>query len=469
MEHLNYLVEILNQHNIKGYLVGGIIRDYLLEREIKDIDVAINDKVRIIARKFADLVTGGFVVLDKKRDTYRVVTEELNYDLAPIIGDSIYEDLLGRDFTINALASDIDGIDLDKDRGLSGEIIDPTGGRSDLKEKTIRAINKETFKEDPLRLLRGVRFRAELNFTINSKTEELMQKDSQLITEVASERIKEELLKIAAADKAADNLEYLEKKSGLLSYLIPEIKMMKKIGKCKYHKEDVWTHSLYTVEQLEELLRDVFWSKQVSNDQIPLLKLAALFHDIGKLWTEEMIDGEVHFYGHHKEGAKKIVPILRQLTFSRRKIKYIKRLIRYHMRPLSLYSADNLTQKGKYRFFRAAKGVVGDVCLLAAADILATKLWNERREEIADNLDFIKELISDTEKMKKRTSKLLLTGYDVMELLNIEEGPQVGRILDKIREAQAQGKIENRTEAVEYLKKLKNKFNYTEVIHRKSD
>lgn len=228
MEHLNYLVEILNQHNIKGYLVGGIIRDYLLEREIKDIDVAINDKVRIIARKFADLVTGGFVVLDKKRDTYRVVTEELNYDLAPIIGDSIYEDLLGRDFTINALASDIDGIDLDKDRGLSGEIIDPTGGRSDLKEKTIRAINKETFKEDPLRLLRGVRFRAELNFTINSKTEELMQKDSQLITEVASERIKEELLKIAAADKAADNLEYLEKKSGLLSYLIPEIKMMKK-------------------------------------------------------------------------------------------------------------------------------------------------------------------------------------------------------------------------------------------------
>lgn len=200
------------------------------------------------------------------------------------------------------------------------------------------------------------------------------------------------------------------------------------------------------------MLRDVFWSKQVSNDQIPLLKLAALFHDIGKLWTEEMIDGEVHFYGHHKEGAKKIVPILRQLTFSRRKIKYIKRLIRYHMRPLSLYSADNLTQKGKYRFFRAAKGVVGDVCLLAAADILATKLWNERREEIADNLDFIKELISDTEKMKKRTSKLLLTGYDVMELLNIEEGPQVGRILDKIREAQAQGKIENRTEAVEYLK-----------------
>lgn len=453
MKLLGYLINILTQHNVEGYLVGGVIRDYLLKRKIEDIDVVVNAKVEIIARRFADLINGSFVVLDKERKIYRVVTEELNYDLAPIIGNSIQEDLLHRDFTINALASNIGNINLSKSTDMITEIIDPTGGREDLKEEIIRVTNRKSFKKDPLRLLRGVRFRAELNFKLDSKTERLLQSYSHLITEVASERVNNELMKIIAADKAADNLNYLEKKGSLLSHLIPEIKKMKQIGECRYHIEDVWTHSLYTVKQLEELLIDDFWNKQVSDDKIALLKLATFFHDIGKLWTKEIIDGEVHFYGHHKEGAKRIRPLLRQLAFSCCEIKYIKKLIRYHMRPSSLYYANNLTQKGKYRFFREAEGVVNDICLLAAADTLATKLWNGSKEKITDNLKFIKELIADTEEMKDRTSQLLLTGYDVMELLNLEEGPQIGQILDKIKQAQAQGKINNRKEAIEYLNK----------------
>lgn len=455
MQLLSCLINILNQYNVKGYLVGGVIRDYLLARKIEDVDVVVDDKVEVVAREFADSINGSFVVLDKKRDTYRVVTDKLNYDFALIIGNSIQEDLLRRDFTINALASNIDNIDLNKSTDIITEIIDPIGGKNDLKKKIIRVVNRKTFKEDPLRLLRGIRFRAELDFTLDSKTENLLGKYSQLITEVASERIRDELIRIVAADNVADNLNYLEEQGLLLSNLIPEIEKMKKIGECRYHNEDVWTHSLYTVEQLEELLTDDFWSKQAVDDKIPILKLAALFHDIGKLWTEEVIDGEVHFYDHHKEGANRIEPILRQLAFSRREIKYIKRLIRYHMRPLALYYADNLTQQGKYRFFRAAEGAVSDVCLLAAADTLATKLWNDRKEEIADNLNFIKELIADTEKMEARTSQSLLTGHDVMELLNLEEGPQIGRILDKIKAAQAQGEINNRNEAIEYLNELK--------------
>ncbi|MBM7625099.1 CCA tRNA nucleotidyltransferase [Sporohalobacter salinus] len=455
MQLLKYLLNILNKHNVKGYLVGGVIRDYLLERKTKDIDIVADNKVGVIAREFSDLINGSFVILDQDRHIYRVVTKKFNYDFAPIIGNSIQKDLLRRDFTINALACDIGSIDLKKSINIIPKIIDPTGGKGDLEKKIIRVVNRKVFKEDPLRLLRGIRFRAELDFALDSKTERLLKRDSQLITEVASERIKEELIKIMAADKAADNLNYLENKGALLSNLIPEVEKMKEIGECKYHIEDIWTHSLYTVEQLEKLLKENFWNKQVTDDKIPILKLAALFHDIGKLWTKEVIDGEIHFYNHHKKGAKKVITILRQFAFSRCEIKYIKKTIRYHMRPLSLYSADNLTQKGKYRFFRAAKGVVSDVCLLAAADILATKLWNGCEEEIADNLDFIKRLISDTEEIKQRVSQPLLTGYDVMELLDLEEGPQVGRILDEVREAQARRKINNRKEAIEYLDELK--------------
>lgn len=451
MKYLNKLIKILAQYEVEGYLVGGFVRDYLLARETQDIDLVISKQVRTVAKKFAVKTNGSFVVLDELHDIYRVVIEDLIYDFAPIMGASIEDDLFKRDFTINALAIPLTDIkDFENEQKINN-LIDPTGGQKDLKEGIIRAVSKDTFKDDPLRLYRAIRFKAELNFVIASQTESLLKEASQKIVNVARERIQKELMKILAAKNTADNLNYMEKKFSLLSILISEINELKIIGQCQYHREDVWTHSLYAIKKIEELLQEDFWNKRIEKNNIALLKFATLFHDIGKIITEEVIKGEIHFYGHDKEGAEYIKSILKELCFSKKQIFYIIRLIKYHMRPLSLYYADNLTEKGKYRFFKDVAPWVTDTCLLAAADTLSTKLLNNRKKEIRDNLDFLKELVRQHEQVEKRTTEPLLDGYDIMKILSINEGPKVGEILEEIKAAQAQGKIANRREAIKYL------------------
>ncbi len=456
MQFLDELNDILKKHNLRGYLVGGFVRDYLLNKESHDIDIAISNEVEEIAKEFADNINGSFVVLDDYYDIYRVVYDDMIYDFTPIAGGSIQDDLFYRDFTINAMAIPITDIDLwrlHKDN-RSARIIDPLGGESDIKYKIIRAMSGSTFKKDPLRLLRAIRFKAQLGFNIEPDTEYLIRKEAKRIKSVASERIHDELMKIARADNAADNFTYLEDEFSLLSILIPQIEQMKIIGECKYHLEDVWTHSLYTVEQVEALLEDAYWFTKITKEHLPLIKFAALFHDIGKLLTEEVIDGEVHFYGHDKEGADYIESILSELSFNNRQIFYVKRLIRYHMRPLALYYAENLTAKGKYRFFKAAEGWVADICLLAAADTLSTKLLNDRTEDLFDNLRFLRELIEENHQVEERTSQLLLDGNDLIEIFSLDEGPEIGKLLAKIEAAQAQGKINNRQEAIDYIKNI---------------
>jgi len=454
MEHINRLITILDEVESEAYLVGGSVRDYILQRELDDIDIAVDKRAAEIARRFADSLGGSFVVLDEVHDIYRVVNGGLSYDFSLLQGDSIEADLRRRDFTINALAIKLSDFDLaDRAATLAG-IIDPTGGRDDLEWREIRAVRDDIFREDGLRLLRAVRFKAELDFTIAPRTEELLSRDADRLSEIAGERIHDELVKILAAADAARNLEYLEEELSLLSPLIPLIEELKEVGQCRYHREDAWTHSLATVEQLEELLADCFWGNLIATDRVPLLKFAALLHDIGKPLTEEVSDGEVHFYGHPQAGTDYMKPILRELCFSKREQKYIRGLIRYHMRPLLLYNAENLTSKGKYRFFQAVGEDLPDVCLLSAADTASTRLLNGRREEIPGYLAFLKELIADYRLMEERTVELLLTGADLMEIFSLPEGPRIGKLLDRIKEVQARGEIGSKQEAVEYVKQL---------------
>ncbi|SJZ56903.1 CCA tRNA nucleotidyltransferase [Selenihalanaerobacter shriftii] len=456
MKYINQIIKILDRYEGDGYLVGGFVRDYLLNRESNDIDLAINVQVKEVAREFCDIVNGSFVVLDDLHNIYRVVIDDMIYDFTPVVGNSIKEDLLNRDFTINAVAISLSTINFTNQGYKIKKMIDPTNGREDINNGVIRAVNKKVFREDPLRLFRAIRFKAELNFTIEKNTEVIMKENPKMIKDIARERIHDELIKILNTKRAAKNLFYLENEFSLLSNLISDVNELKEIGECKYHREDVWTHSLYAVKKLEQLLEEDYWNKRIDSDKIPLLKFATLFHDLGKLITEEVIDGEIHFYGHDKEGAKYIEPILRELCFSKKSITYIKKIIRYHMRPLSLYYADNLTDKGKYRFFRTVESSVVDVCLLAAADTLSTKLLNSRQDEIKDNLAFLKELIKEWQEVEERTAEPLLTGYDIIEIFSIEEGPQIGEILKEVNEAQAQGLITNYQEAIEYIKNIIN-------------
>ncbi|MGM0502682.1 MAG: CCA tRNA nucleotidyltransferase [Bacillota bacterium] len=445
------LKKILPEISKPLYLVGGVIRDYLLNKDLEDIDLVVPGAVKGVAQEFAQQVNGTFVTLDSERKMYRVVTSDLVYDFNSLAGDSIEEDLKRRDFTINALALKIDDSKLDKQN-----LIDPYGGMNDLEEGIIKAVSTDALLDDPLRILRGVRFKAQFGFAIAEKTKELAAAAVDRLQDVANERIKEELLKILSFSEADNNIKLLEG-LGFFNLLLPKFKQLKIVGPCKYHQEAVWEHAVFAVTQVEELLAEDYWRSKIEATKIPLLKLAALLHDYGKIFTEKKIDGQIHFYGHQKVGSKKLKSLFKKWKFSNQELDYIVKLVRYHMRPLALYYADNLTFKGKHRFFKAGGEVVEDICLLAAADKMSTSKLNNRAEEIAGSLVFLRELIADKEEFVQRTTSQLITGNELITELGLEEGPQIGEILDKIEEKQAQGELTTTQEALRYAQKLKKR------------
>lgn len=438
--------------DLKGeiYLVGGVIRDYLLGVKLRDIDLVVVGPTKQVAQEFAAAVGGSFVSLDKSRGMYRVVTSDLIYDFNSLTATRLEEDLKRRDFTINAVALKLSNADHPEKNW-----IDPYGGIADIKEGKIKVVSDTSFRADPLRILRMVRFKAQFDFTITKKTKQLATKAASQIDEVANERIKEELVRICSYPQTAENIDLLDQ-IGIIAKLIPQVDELQKIGECKYHQEDVWTHSLTAVKEVEELLATEFWSAQISPAKIPLLKLAALLHDYGKLFTEENIDGEIHFYGHQQVGVEKLRPLLTKLKFSNQELDYILTLVRYHMRPFALYRAENLTFKGKYRFFKAGADFVADICLLAAADKLSTAKLNNRGQEINKGLQFLKNLIADKEKYKERNQVKLISGQDLITKFNLTEGPKIGEILEKINQLQADGQIKTRREALQWAEKYIN-------------
>ena len=444
---LKKIQELMSDLSGRIYLVGGAIRDYLLNKEIRDIDLVVKGSSKKAAEELAYKVEGSFVVLDEQRAMYRVVNNGLIYDFSDLRGATIQDDLSCRDFTINALAVELDDL-----AALKDNLIDPYGGLRDLKDDLLRVVTKRSFIDDPLRVLRMLRFKDQLQFDIVENTKSLAQEAANRVVEVANERIKEELVKICSYSGAADNLNFLAK-LGVVSDLIPQSEELQEIGECKYHQEDVWLHSLTAIREVEDLLATDYWQDIIDEAQIPLLKLAVLLHDYGKLFTEREVEGEVHFYGHQKVGKKRLEPILEELSFSNQELGYILKLVRYHMRPFHLYQAENLTFKGKYRFFKDAEGFLEDICLLSAADKLSTAKLNDHSRNIQEFLDFLEELIAAKEEFVERGKEKLISGDDLIDEFGLEEGPKIGELLAEVERLQAAGKINSRPEALGYVKK----------------
>jgi poly(A) polymerase len=183
--------------DVKGqvYFVGGVLRDHFLNRDLADIDLVVEGPTRAIARRFADEINGSFVVLDNARAIYRVVTSDLVYDFSALAGASIEEDLSRRDFTINTLALNINQAEHPKEK-----LIDPYGGLNDISQGKLRAVTDKSFVDDPLRILRAVRFKAQLDFAITASTEQLILPEVKNLEQVANERSREELVKIFSHD-----------------------------------------------------------------------------------------------------------------------------------------------------------------------------------------------------------------------------------------------------------------------------
>ncbi|MFQ5934025.1 MAG: HD domain-containing protein, partial [Dehalococcoidia bacterium] len=368
--HLGQIRDLLQRRSCEAYLVGGYIRDSILGRSTRDIDIAVEGSAEELGRNLADFLGGSLVLLGKEDQVARAVLPQgddvpWQMDLTPISSD-ILGNLGARDFTIDALALRLDD--------SIGKVIDPFGGLKDLGDRVVRAVGPDVFRKDPIRSMRAVRLAAELNFFIHPDTQLLIRGDAQLLSGEAPERVRVELCAALATDLGYQPLRQMED-LGLLQLLIPELEEGRGIGQPKEHRWDVYDHSLETVGALEQLLNDkteekdefiaaLTWTDEYSKhfrDAYPgatprgaLMKLAALLHDVGKPRTKSVeSSGRIRFYGHSQVGAEMTRRIMRRLRFSGRETKHVETIVLHHLRPGLMSSPGELpTAKAIYRYFR---------------------------------------------------------------------------------------------------------------------
>ena len=440
----------LKKINPETYWVGGAVRNMLLGIDFTDIDVAtamLPDAVKkflikeqlpvyTVGEKFGTI---GTIVLGIRIEitTFRAESDYADYrhpsTLLFIDGpDALSKDLGRRDFTINALAYDY----------KKKEIIDLFDGLTDISAKIIRFVGnpKVRISEDPLRMMRAVRIATQLGFVIEEQAIRAIKGNAKLIHTISRERIKQELDLIMKSDQFVKGLTLLIS-VGLMQELLPEFVRLKKVTQFKnFHAEgDVLTHTLLVLDNL--------------GNTNYLLRYAALFHDIGKFGTAKktMRNGRPHvsFINHPQVGVDIFKNIAKRLTFSNQEKTYISHLILHHMDAFQI-SQFKPTTYAKWITNPHAK----DLIELHIADILGSKVTDSKGKAVASNPEAFYTLIKELPYIQKELAKKLLKGNDVIRILNIDSGPLVGKILQKVNTAKAAGLIKNKKEAIAYIKKL---------------
>lgn len=465
---LEKILHLAKDKKIKIYLVGGILRDLILKRQKQnpDFDFCLKRGAISFGRALAKDLKSGFVVLDKERGYCRLVKKikERIYtlDFTDFRGNTLEDDLLHRDFGINAMALELDKVFTGTD--LKEPMIDPYGGKQDLESGIIRIVHKKNFLEDPLRILRALSLSAIFGFKIDKQTIKLMQRDRKSLEIVSSERIRDELFKILDTPGAFGYLIQMDKLK-ILELIIPEIKIMRGVRQGPYHHLDVWQHSLETVRQLEALFLELKGHKeiQVYLDEIissdrkrkSLLKIGALFHDIGKPDALQRKAGKTIFHGHERIGTEISEEIIRRLRLSNDEWGALSKMVFWHLRPG--YLADNplLSQRAKFRYFRDTQEESVSVLLLSIADQRATRGRLTSEEDRAHHEKICLELIKEYFRQKKTTKPARLINGDIlMKKFKIKSSPLIGKILSELEELQAIGKIKTKQEALKAAKKF---------------
>ena len=343
--------------------------------------------------------------------------------------------------------------------------LDPFAGAGDIERKTIKMTGRGSFVSDPLRILRAVRFSASLGFNIEPQTREEMTNRVTLLPEVSAERIMAELLLILKTPQSSLFIREMDH-MGVLDVLFPEILPIKGCRQNGFHHKDVWEHSLLVTENCEQVLNNLTsyfgdWAEEVlcnlaGNNRLPLLKLTALLHDIGKPLTRGInaITDRTTFYGHARAGARLADAIAERLKLSGQERDYLVQLVAEHLHVLSL-AGNTVSTATRMRWFRKMKDNAIPAIILGIADV-ASSLGKESTEEWRNRyLLWSKNIVRDYyETLRKRLeSPNLITGSDLIAF-GMEPGPEMGRLLAMLRSAQDTGKINTRDDAIALAKSL---------------
>ncbi len=438
---------------LKGaYLVGGCVRDLFLDRSPTDFDLVVLKDPEGTAKTISAHTQGHLIRLGKPGFIlYRIILDHVSIDIQCVKGKTIEEDIRQRDFTINAMAYPT----------ASGEVIDIHGGRTDLKNRIVRMTSEDVFKTDPVRLIRAYRMAAVLKFNIDPPTQTAIKKNSSKISVSAGERIREELFQLLRVENAYKYLmEMVE--SDLLFAIFPELSSLKGCTQNRFHTDDVWVHTLSTIEYMEhiftnlkDLLPNLFHRlDNLLDDHLRmLLKLSALLHDIGKPSSKSIGNtGDTHFYGHQKTGIKIIGSVFRRLKLSNHDARFIEHMVRCHLLPFHLFQSERqrrLTPKGVTRFFMKNGEMTPYVLLHALADQMA-------KEKKADHRfhRFIGKLFEDFFlKFKEvRHKPKLVTGHDLIREFGLSPSPLFKTILTHIEEKRLAGEITTKAEAFSQIR-----------------
>jgi poly(A) polymerase len=454
---LGDLPALARQRGARVYLCGGSLRDLALRRPeppIPDLDLAVDGQAFALGRDLAAGIGGRFVPLDEGHDTARVVGQRARIDLAGLRAPTIEADLLARDYTINALALPLDE---------PGPLLDPGGGLADLNRGIIRHLSRDNLVADPLRLIRAFRFLAQLGFEIHPETMVLIGGLAGLAAEPAVERTLAELYLLLEAPGAGPAMAALDK-AGLLAVLFPELEAGRAMEQNEAHHLDVREHLIETAVQAAALLAEPVegFDEEIRSYAGPRRRhvlLAALLHDAGKPDTkriEDRPDGPwATFYQHESAGERVWADIARRLAVSRADTAIIARLIKLHMRPwhlTGLWREDRLTNRALSRMVTAAGDDLVGLFVLALADARSAKgpLQPPRLEAEIGDL-FRAALIRRDEIARDALDQPLLDGRQVMEIMGLEAGPRVGRLLAALKEARLDGLIHDAEQARDWL------------------
>jgi len=447
------------KNNVRAYVVGGFVRDKLLNISKTDIDITVIGDGIAFAETVSKELGKSLSAIYKKFGTALLEIDDTKIEFASARKESynansrkpdiefadLKEDLSRRDFTVNALA-----VSLNNDKN---EIIDMFEGLSDLNERVLRTPlePEKTFSDDPLRMMRACRFASQLGFEIAGDTFhaiKLMRERIRIVkgtdTVVSQERITDEFLKILASKKPSIGLKLLFK-SGLMEIIFPEVHNLEGVDQRKdFHHKDVFWHTLQVVDNISEKT-DNLW-----------LRFAALMHDIAKPPTKKFVEGTGWtFHGHEELGARWQKKIFAKLKLPFDKLPYVEKLVRLHLRPIALAN-ENVTDSAIRRLIFDAGDDIDDLFTLCRADI--TSKDPSKVKKYLENFDNVERKVAEVEERDNiRNFQSPVRGEEIMQICNLQPSREVGKLKTAIEEAILDGIIPNDYDAaLKYLHEIKD-------------